>query len=84
VSRAEKWYAQIAGGQIKGWRFGQLKSILEWAEFEMAKGARGSHRTFRHAASGTRVTIPDKGSGYVKPVYVEKMAGAVARTKEEE
>jgi predicted RNA binding protein YcfA (HicA-like mRNA interferase family) len=84
VSRAEKQFAEMVQGKTRGWRFSQMKSILEWAGFEITRNVRGSHRTFKNRASGVRVTIPDKGSGQVKPVYVDKLIEAIEKSREEE
>jgi predicted RNA binding protein YcfA (HicA-like mRNA interferase family) len=67
-------------GDPHGWRFDEVRSILESEGFLLRPGA-GSHRVFKHPG-GARVTSPDRGSGTVLPVYVEAALEAIDRARE--
>ena len=48
-----------------------LVAILKSHGFELTKFGKGSHRRFKHKASGVSVTIPGKDSDVAK-IYLEK------------
>lgn len=74
MSRAQKRLAELRANP-KGWRYDELKSILEQYDFTTdSKG--GSHRVFKHP-SGVRVGLVDAGSGTVLPVYAKEVVKAI-------
>ena len=49
----------------------KLVALLERNGFELTKFGKGSHRRYKHSASGVSVTIPGKDSDDAK-IYLEK------------
>lgn len=74
MTRKEKRLALLRANQ-KGWRYDELKSILEAFGFQTSTSGT-SHRVFKHP-SGVRVGIVDSGSGTVLPVYAKAVLKAI-------
>ena len=81
MGKPERWLQEIRAGKKKGWRFEQIRAILEVKGFRIRPKAKGSHRIFKHP-SGDRIMVLDKGSGELPPVYVERALEAIRRVEE--
>ncbi len=53
-------------------RFDDVEYVLTALGFE-EKRCKGSHYTFRNAATGLKITVPKKGGKMVKGVYVQQI-----------
>lgn len=63
--------ADALRGRRTGVKYRDLASALKRCEAEHVSSS-GSHRTWKHSAVDLHLTIVDKGSGDVLPVYVSK------------
>lgn len=77
MGRHEKRLEAMRNKQ-SGWRFSDVKSILEAEGFVLRRGSGGSHRVFKHP-SGARVLIVDHGSGELPGPYVREAIDAIDR-----
>lgn len=64
----------------RGWRYEEVAGILRRHGFNTDSEG-GSHRVFRHPATGERVTLVEKGSGTLLPAYVQDAVAAIDRVK---
>jgi len=63
--------AEALRGRRTGVSYHDLARILKQAEAEHVSSA-GSHRTWKHEAIRDHLTLVEKGSGDVLPVYISK------------
>ena len=74
MSSDKKRLAALRNSAV-GWRYSELKSILEGYGFTTSSRG-GSHRVFKHP-SGIRVGLVDAGSGPLLPVYAREVLRAI-------
>jgi predicted RNA binding protein YcfA (HicA-like mRNA interferase family) len=66
----------VLKGKATGYRYSKVRGWLRRADFEVRKGARGSHRVWTHE-TGVRVMVKDDGNRPLLPAYPKKAAKVI-------